>query len=61
MGPSDDGAIGAHGHFEQGQNLLLQIGEFRIKGVDGFSVMLKDMALCEAEQTQDLLGGWPSG
>jgi hypothetical protein len=39
----------------------LQVGEFRVKGVDAFSVMLKDMALCEAEQTQDLLGGWPSG
>jgi hypothetical protein len=42
---------------EQIEGLQLNIGELRWEGLDGFVVAQQRVALGEAEEAQDLLGG----
>ncbi|MCK7492929.1 MAG: hypothetical protein MZW92_16530 [Comamonadaceae bacterium] len=39
------------------EHLALQVGELGVEDLDGVAVMEQRMALGEAEQAQDLLGG----
>jgi len=45
------------GHVQQSQDVELQGRQFRLEDLEGFAVGVEGMALGEAEEAQDVLGG----
>jgi hypothetical protein len=58
---SEANVVDGLGDTEQCEHLSLEIGKFRLEGMNGFSFVLKKVSLQEAEQAEDLFGGGALG